>query len=589
MSKILFYMMKMFASSRLAGLLKALAVVALALVPGVVPAAGVKGPAWLSDALFYQIYPSSYADSDGDGIGDLPGIISRLPYIKSLGVNAIWLNPVFVSGWFDGGYDVIDFYKVDPRFGTNTDLVTLVDEAHRQGIKVCLDLVAGHTSSLSPWFKESAQKDRNQRYSDYYIWTDDIPEADKEDIRLRQLDPNPASSTRGRYVDAGAPRARYYVKNFYECQPALNYGFAHPDPSHPWEQPVTAPGPQAVRRELRNVMAFWFDKGVDGFRVDMASSLVKNDPDKRAVQQLWQEMRAWKDRLYPDRVLISEWANPKMAIPAGFNIDFMIHFGVRGYQSLFFARDTPWGKSEKNTYQYCYFDKSGKGGLEEFVDNYTREYEATRQLGYIAIPTANHDFQRPNIGHRDTPDQLKVAMTFFLTMPGVPFIYYGDEIGMRYETGLPNKEGSNERAGSRTPMQWTDGPAAGFSSAPDDRLYLPVSTDQGRLTVQRQESDPGSLLQYTRSLVRLRHASAALDNDGQWRLLSSVRHPYPMVYERSAGGQRYIVVLNPSGQTQTARIDLGGQAVCRLASNKVSVRGGRVKAGAFSAAVFEMK
>ena len=128
-----------------------------------------KGPQWLSNAVFYQIYPSSYMDSDGNGIGDLPGITSRLDYIKSLGVNAIWLNPVFESGWFDGGYDVIDFYKVDPRFGTNSDLVYLVKEAHKRGIKVCLDLVAGHTSDKCAWFKESSQKDPNQRYSDYYI------------------------------------------------------------------------------------------------------------------------------------------------------------------------------------------------------------------------------------------------------------------------------------------------------------------------------------------------------------------------------------------------------------------------------------
>lgn len=128
-----------------------------------------KGPAWLQDAVFYQIYPSSYMDSNGDGIGDLKGIESRLDYIKSLGVNALWLNPVFESGWFDGGYDVIDFYKIDPRFGTNTDMVELVNAAHKRGIKVCLDLVAGHPSSKSPWFKESASCDVNGRYADYYI------------------------------------------------------------------------------------------------------------------------------------------------------------------------------------------------------------------------------------------------------------------------------------------------------------------------------------------------------------------------------------------------------------------------------------
>lgn len=155
-----------------------------------------KGPAWLSDALFYQIYPSSYMDTDGNGIGDLPGITSKLDYIKSLGVNALWLNPIFESGWFDGGYDVIDFYKVDPRFGTNTDLVTLVNEAHKRGMKVCLDLVAGHSSTKCVWFKESSEKDPNQRYSDYYIWMNDIPESEKKEIEARHQEASPESSTR---------------------------------------------------------------------------------------------------------------------------------------------------------------------------------------------------------------------------------------------------------------------------------------------------------------------------------------------------------------------------------------------------------
>ena len=200
--------------------------------------ASVMMPKWLSDAVFYQIYPSSYMDTDGNGIGDLPGITSKLDYIKSIGVNALWLNPIFESGWFDGGYDVIDYYKVDPRFGTNTDLVRLVNEAHKRGIKVCLDLVAGHTSSECAWFKASAEKDPNGRYSDYFIWLDNISDAEKQEIAARKQEPDPAASTRGRYVEANAPRAKYYEKNFFECQPALNYGFANPNPNHPWEQGV---------------------------------------------------------------------------------------------------------------------------------------------------------------------------------------------------------------------------------------------------------------------------------------------------------------------------------------------------------------
>lgn len=555
-----------------------------------------RGPNWLHDAVFYQIYPSSYMDSDGNGIGDLPGITSKLDYIKSLGVNALWINPCFESGWFDGGYDVIDFYKIDPRFGSNTDMVTLLKEAHKRGIKVCLDLVAGHSSVKCQWFQESANGDRNGRYADYYIWTDNISDKDKQDIETRHKQPLPEASTIGRYVELNAPRGKYYEKNFFECQPALNYGFAHPDPNHKWEQPVTAPGPQALRRELRNIMAFWFDKGVDGFRVDMAASLVKNDPEKVETSKLWNEMRAWKDKNYPQCMLVSEWADPTVAIPAGFNIDFMIHFGVPGYGSLFFDRNTPWGKlwpGQKETYKYCYFDKAGKGGIEEFVTNYSHSYFNTRDKGYIAIPSANHDYQRPNIGTRNTPDQLKVAMTFFLTMPGVPFIYYGDEIGMKYQMNLPNKEGSNERAGTRTPMQWNKSENAGFSTSSPEKLYLPVDTEKGKLTVEAQDHTKGSLLEYTRQLTKLRHSVKALDNDGDWKLLNGKDQSYPMVYERTAGAEKYVVVLNPSAKSVSINIaTLGRKAEPVLASGKVEYKASKahdtIKAAGVSAAIFKM-
>ena len=545
-----------------------------------------KGPKWLSDAVFYQIYPSSYMDTDGNGIGDLPGITQKLDYIKSLGVNALWLNPIFESGWFDGGYDVIDYYKVDGRFGTNSDLVTLVGEAHKRGIKVCLDLVAGHTSSECAWFKASAEKDPNGRYSDYFIWLDVISDAEKQEIAARKQEPNPAASTRGRYVEANAPRGKYYEKNFFECQPALNYGFANPDPNHPWEQGVDAPGPQAVRREMRNIMSFWFDKGVDGFRVDMAPSLVKNDADKKAVSLLWNEMREWKDKNYPECVLISEWSDPSVAIPAGFNIDFMIHFGIKGYPSLFFARNTPWGRWEK--YDYCYFDRSGKGSIGEFIDNFTKAYVATKDKGYIAIPSSNHDYQRPNVADRNTMDQLKVAMTFFLTMPGVPFIYYGDEIAMKYQTNLPSKEGSNDRAGTRTPMQWKNDQTAGFSTCTPDNLYFPVDTENGRLTVETQEDDPNSMLNFVRRLTTLRHSSKALGNDGDWQLLSDVSQPYPMIYQRTSAGETYVIALNPSGKKVSASLSIGKDQPV-MVSGKCHLNKNKITLNAFTAAIYKTK
>ena len=552
-------------------------------------AQGQKGPAWLSDAVFYQIYPSSYMDSDGNGIGDLPGIISKLDYIKSVGANTIWLNPVFESGWFDGGYDVIDFYKIDPRFGTNTDMVNLVSEAHKRGLKVCLDLVAGHTSDKSQWFKECASGDRNNRYADYYIWSDSVSDKEKEQIALRNKEANPQISKRGTWVELNAKRGKYFQKNYYMCQPALNYGYANPNPANPWEQSVDAPGPQAVRRELRNIMAFWFDKGVDGFRVDMAASLVKGDPDKKAVIALWHEMREWINKNYPECVLVSEWSDPKKSIQAGFNIDFEIHLADKIYNTLFFASDDPWGKKNKE----CYFDKHGQGSLDYFYSKYADIYKSTHDKGYVTFPTANHDFQRLRTGRRNDLQQLKVAMTFFFTMPGVPFIYYGDEIGMKYLPGLQPKEGSRERSGTRTPMQWSAGETAGFSTCSPEKLYFPVDTEKGTITVAAEEKDPNSMLNFVRGLIKLRHSSQALNNDGDWQLVSSPSKPYPMVYTRSMNGETYVVALNPSGKRATASIDRLGKAESVSLTGKAKYKSGKttdcIELSPVSAAVFKIK
>jgi maltose alpha-D-glucosyltransferase/alpha-amylase len=195
---------------------------------------GQSHPDWIKKSVFYQIYPSSFQDNDGNGIGDIKGILSRLDYIQSLGINAIWLNPVFKSAFQDGGYDVIDFYQVDPRFGTNTDLVELVNQIHKRGMHLVLDLVAGHSSNQSEWFKQSMQADTNLRYSNYYIWAPYKP----NDLTAQES---------SRWVEANAPRGKYYIKNFYDIQPALNFGYAKPNPAHPWEQSVNAPGPQAVK------------------------------------------------------------------------------------------------------------------------------------------------------------------------------------------------------------------------------------------------------------------------------------------------------------------------------------------------------
>ena len=514
-------------------------------------------PSWLSDAVFYQIYPSSYQDTDGNGIGDLPGIISRLDYIKSIGVTAIWLNPIYVSGWTDGGYDIIDFYRVDKRFGTNSDLVELVRQAHARGIKVILDLVAGHSSDQNEWFLQSREAP-DLRYSDYYIWPSFKPEDNTPAPRPgEQLDyaalMNSNAGLIRKFVATDAPRGPYFIKNFFDTQPALNFGFANPDPEHPWEQAVDAPGPMAMRREMKNIICFWMDKGVDGFRVDMAASLVKNDPDKSATIKLWKDdFTKWFDEKYPEGVLIAEWFNPSQSIEAGFDIDFFCHDGQYNYSSLFFYNNRQFGGNAGPTLPY--FDKAGQGGLKTWYDLYTYQYDAVKGKGYVSMPSGNHDFNRVCTEGRTTPEELKVAMTFFLTMPGVPFIYYGDEIGLKQNPAAPSTDGSGGRAGCRIPMLWDGTANGGFSTAPIDKIYIPQDPNPDRMTVEKAEADPASLLNYVRTILALRKEVKALGADAGWRLVSSMDQPYPMVYERRLGSERCYVVLNPSGKAVTVNL-----------------------------------
>ena len=339
-------------------------------------------PSWLANAIFYEVYPQSFLDTNGDGIGDLPGVIAKLDYIRSIGCDAIWLNPCFESPFGDAGYDVSDFYKVAPRYGTNADLKRLFKEAHERGMRVCLDLVAGHTSIEHPWFKESAKATKN-KFSNWYVWTDNVWKG-----------AGPGLST----VRGFSDRDGSYVTNFFHFQPALNFGFANPDPAEPWQLPVTHPDVKAVRREMMNIMRFWLDMGADGFRVDMASSLVKGDTEFKETMAFWNQIRATYDREYPEAILIAEWSFPSRAIPAGFHVDFMIHFGTPAYTSLFRSELERDVFADKMAYGQSYFDKSGRGNIRQFLDIYLEHYEATRELGYISIPTGNHDISRISLG-----------------------------------------------------------------------------------------------------------------------------------------------------------------------------------------------
>ena len=538
-------------------------------------------PAWLKKAAIYHIYPLTYMDSNGDGIGDLEGIRSKLDYIKSVGFDCIWLSPCFASAWEDGGYDIIDFYKVDPRFGTNEDLKRLIDDAHSKGIKILLDLVAGHTSDKHPWFQESLKAERND-YSDYYIWTEG------------HTMPQPSF----RWVDNTHPRNGIYLSNYLPIQPALNYGYRSPNPANSWEQDYDAPGPKAVREELKKIIAYWCDMGADGFRVDMAKSLVKGDnAEQEGVQRLWKEIFTWYNAKYPENIMMSEWSFPKQSITAGFNIDLLIHNGIGGkiYRPL--VCET----TDKMVPTVCYFSPKGEGRVRESMEIYTKVYNDYRSLGgYAAMPTCSHDIWRLSRMNRTTAEEQKVAITLFLTLPTPPIVYYGEEIGMRnLDYALP-KEGSftsRNRSVCRTPMQWSTERNAGFSKVEDaSKLYLPVDNAYTFPNVAEQEKNENSVLAYVKGLLALRAATPALGVEGEWKYVGDMDNPYPMIYARMLGDEKYVVVFNPAAREVEGSIaPLGKKAKwvygndASLAKCKTTKEGHTFKMKPISVAIFKME
>ena len=525
-------------------------------------------PSWLADAVLYQIYPQSFADSNGDGIGDFAGITEHLDYLSWLGVNTVWLNPCFESPFRDAGYDVSDYLSVAPRYGTAEDLAQLVDEAGRRGIRVMLDLVAGHTSDQHPWFKAAAEDPDDHRY----IWAEGT-----------------AGSLPPRFVPSPGSRPGGFLPNFFDTQPALNFGYARENPNEPWRQPVDAEGPRANRATLREVMDHWLRLGLAGFRVDMAHSLVKDDPGMTRTCELWGELRDWLDRTHPEAALLAEWGDPAVSVPAGFHSDFFLQFGgpSDGLPMRSLWNNMHGTVADHWTQRTCYFDAEGKGTAGTFVTAWESVNAVIGEQGFVTLPTANHDFSRLACGPR-TAEQLPPAFAFQLTWPTLPAIYYGDEIGMRYVPGLPDHEGSvlgprYNRAGSRTPMQWDDSPNAGFSTAPAELLYLPVDPEPDRPTVAAQRAHEHSLLHLVRRLIALRKATPELGPRGSVEVLHS---GYPFAYVR---GGRYLVVVNPRRAAATLPLPRPALAAGRpVETSGVTLQDGKAVAPGFSFGIFEL-
>jgi alpha-glucosidase len=477
---------------------------------------------WWRDGIFYQIYPRSFQDSDGDGVGDLTGILHRLPYLLTLGVDAIWLSPIFVSPMADFGYDIADYTAIDPLFGTMEDFDALVKAAHDSGLKIILDFVPNHTSDQHPWFLE-ARRSRDNSRRDWYIWRDGKPDGGGP--------PNNWLSEFGGSAWAyDEATGQYYYHAFLAQQPDLN-----------WRNP-------AVRAAIYDVMRFWLRKGVDGFRVDVLWHLVKdaefrdNPPnpgyiegrppnervltrysaDQPEVHDVVAEMRQVLDA-FGDRVLIGEIYLPYERLMAYYGKDLSgAHLPFN-----FALLSAPWHARDIETIIADYEKALPEGAWPNWV------------LG-------NHD--RPRVASRVGPAQARVAAMLLLTLRGTPTLYYGDEIGMQqvpiapdqvrdpFEKNVPGI--GVGRDGCRTPMQWNANANAGFSAAAP---WLPVAADFTHENVVNLTADRRSILNLYRALIALRKQHAVLIG-GSYRAVAAQGDL--LLYRREGNGEVLTVALN---------------------------------------------
>jgi len=492
---------------------------------------------WLKDAVIYQIYPASFYDYDNDGIGDLKGITNKLYYLKDLGVNTLWINPFYSSTFYDGGYDVTDYYNIDKKFGNMQDFQNLVEKCKEFNIKIIIDLVLGHTSFKHQWFLKSAEFERN-KYSDYYIWTDSIFHKYKD------------KTIHGLFNRDGG-----YYANYYANQPALNYGFNNIErendlsdeytSTNNWIMHYTDKRLTPLREEIIKIIAFWFDKGVDGIRFDMANSLVKRckynsdkDQDIEGLKWLWNKIFLNIRQRYPNKALVAEWIYPLNSVgKCGFDLDFFSH-DTSQYNCLF--------RNEKNSNILSsfekgdnYFSENGKGDIKGFFDLCNKIYPQIKNKGYFSVPSGSHDQIR--LAKNKTQTVLKTIFAFLLTFKHVPIIYYGDEIGITHYDNI-NKDGGYIRTGARTPFQWNNRKNRGFSE--NDDIYLPVNNDINQ-SLESQINNKNSLFNIVKILIGLRKKYKCLNAEGNINIINT---NYPLIYERYNENEKIIICINPDNK-----------------------------------------
>ena len=497
---------------------------------------------WYKTAVFYEVHVKAFMDADGNGVGDFAGLTSKLDYVRDLGVDCLWILPMYPSPLRDDGYDIADFFGVHPAYGSVEDFQKFLDAAHDRGLRVIADLVMNHTSDQHPWF-QAGRSDPASPYRDYYVWSP--TDQRYRDARIIFTDTEKSNWT----WDPVAKQ--YYWHRFFSHQPDLNY-----------DNP-------AVRSAMLDVMRFWLDRGLDGFRCDAVPYLIEregtNGENLPETHAICKELRRVLDREYGgDRILLAE-ANqwPEDVRPyfgSGDEFHMAFHFPLMPRLYMAVRREDRLPITDIFTHtpsippacQWCVFLRNH--------DELTLEMVTHEERDYMYYAYASEPAMKLNLGIRrrlaslmdGDRRRIELLNCLLLTLPGSPIIYYGDEIGMGDNVHL------GDRNGVRTPMQWTADRNAGFSTADPGQLYLPVITDPvysyQAVNVAAQEKQPGSLLATMKHLIATRKRSAAFGR-GDIEFLRP-RNQSVLAFLRRYADETLLIVANLSARTQPTELPL---------------------------------
>ncbi|MGE5373783.1 MAG: maltose alpha-D-glucosyltransferase [Bacteroidota bacterium] len=496
-----------------------------------------KDQLWYKDAVFYQVSVRAYKDSNDDGFGDLRGLQEKLPYIHDLGIDCLWLMPLYPSPLRDDGYDIADYYNVAEMYGTLEDLKSLVRSAHDLDIRIIMDLVLNHTSDEHPWFKAS-RSDRNSPYRDYYVWSD--TDQKYQEARIIFLDTEVSNWT------LDEKTGQYYWHRFYASQPDLNFD-----------------NPQ-VQEEMFNVARFWLDMGIDGFRADAVPYLFEregtNCENLPETHVYLKKLRTFMDREYPGRILLCEanqWPEdirPYFGDGDEFQMGFHFPIMPRIYMALKKERPDDMIEILRRTppipenCQWCTFLRNH--------DELTLEMVTPEEREWMWQQYAPEPRMKLNLGIRrrlsplldNDRRKIELANSLLFTLPGSPIIYYGDEIGMGDNIDL------FDRNGVRTPMQWDDSPNAGFTNGKPFTELVQGDLGYEHVNVTAQMADNESLFHSISRMVNIRKQHQAFGRGSMEWIITD--NPHLAIYLRRTKDETLLIVQNLSGSPQTASLPI---------------------------------